>query len=79
MSALLEEEYKVYRNRREEFIRSHCNKFVLIKNKEVVDFFCSYEKALVEGLNRFGNVPFFIREVRKKDESHILHQRVRSR
>ncbi len=75
----METEYKVYLDHRGEFIRRHCHKFVLIKNKEVVDFFCSYEKALVEGLKRFGNVPFFIREVRKKDESHILHQRVRSR
>jgi hypothetical protein len=47
---------------------------VLIKGEQVIDFFASYEKALRDGLSRFGNVSFFIEEVKEKEEVHYFHQ-----
>lgn len=77
MAAILEKEYKVYLAHRDEFTHNHCNKFVLIKGDRVVDFFCSYEKALKAGLKSFGNVSFFIKEVRKDEAHHPVHQNIR--
>ena len=71
---LLEQEYKFYLNHLKEFIPQHLNEFVLIKGDQLVDFFKSYEEALRAGLNFFGNVPFFIKEVQRKEEVHFFHQ-----
>ncbi len=74
MVIALEQEYKLFLSHLEEFSKAHLNEFVLIKGEEVVDFFASYEKALRSGLTRFGNVPFFIEEVKKEEEVHYFHQ-----
>ena len=73
MAIALEREYKFFLSHLEEFSKTHLNEFVLIKGEQVVDFFPSYEKALREGLVRFGNVPFFIEEVREEEEVHYFH------
>ena len=74
MSALLEKEYKVYLSHLNEFIPDHQNQFVLIKGERVVNFFECYEDALHAGLQQFGNVPFFVKEVQMKEEVHFFHQ-----
>ena len=74
MPALLEHEYKFYLIHLKEFIPDHLNQFVLIKGSAVVDFFESYEKALQAGLKSFGNVPFFIKEVRPEEEVCFIPQ-----
>jgi hypothetical protein len=77
MPALLEVEYKVYLGRRNEFIRNHCHKFVLIKGEKVVDFYPTYEEALTAGLKQFGcSACFFIKKVCKKEEKYLVYQRV---
>ena len=73
MTVALEQEYKFFLSNLEEFSKIHLNEFVLIKGEQVVDFFNSYEKALRDGLQRFGNVPFFIKEVQKEEEIHYFH------
>ena len=74
MPAILQKEYKVFCSHLNEFLPKHLNEFVLIKGNQIVDFFTSYEEALREGLNRFGNVPFFIKAVKKEEEVHFFHQ-----
>ncbi len=74
MAAILEQEYKVYLAHLKEFISTHRNQFVLIKGEKVVSFFERYEDALQAGLQRFGNVPFFVKEVQMKEEVHFFHQ-----
>ena len=74
MEIALQQEYKLFLSHLEEFSRTHLHKFVLIKGEHVVDFFTSYEQALREGLARFGNVPFFIEEVKEEEEVHYFHQ-----
>ncbi len=78
MTALLEKDYTVYLEHLDEFLQHHRGDFVLIKNRKVVDFFPSYEKALKYGLKRFGNVPFFIKVVQQEEEIHFFHQGIRS-
>lgn len=74
MAIALEQEYKFFLSHLKEFSKTHLHEFVLIKGEQVVDFFISYEKALREGLSRFGNVPFFIEEVKEEEEVHYFHQ-----
>jgi hypothetical protein len=74
MSVALEQEYKYFLSHLEEFSKAHLNEFVLIKGEQVVGFFGSYEKALREGLARFGaTTPFFIKEVQKEEAIHCYH------
>lgn len=73
MAIALEQEYRFFLSHLEEFSQAHLHEFVLIKDEQVVDFFVSYEKALREGLARFGNVPFFIKEIQKEEEVHYFY------
>jgi len=74
MPIVLEKEYNLFLNRLKEFLPDHHDQFVLIKGKDVVGFYDSYETALTEGLKRFGNVPFFIKEVKEEEDVHFFHQ-----
>ena len=73
MAIALEQEYKFFLSHLEEFSKTHLNEFVLIKGEQVAGFFNSYENALRDGLKRFGNVPFFIKEVQEEEELHYFH------
>ena len=74
MPIALEQEYKYFISHLEEFSKTHLNEFVLIKSKQVIGFFDSYEKALCEGLARFGSgTPFFIEEVKQEEAIHYFH------
>jgi len=74
MSIPLEQEYQFFVSRLDSLVQNHLNEFVLIKGKKIIDFFKSYEDALRAGLSRFGNVPFFIKVVKKEEEVHFFHQ-----
>ena len=78
MPAVLEKEYKVYLSHLNKFIPAHQNKYVLIKGDKVVGFYGSYKEALRAGLKSFGNVPFFIKVVKKTEEVHFFHQGIMS-
>ena len=74
MSIALEQEYKYFLSHLEEFSKTHLHEFVVIKAEQVIGFFDSYEKALRDGLARFGTqIPFFIEEVTEKEEVHYFH------
>ena len=77
MSAQLNQEYNYFQSHFNDLIKDHLDEFVLIKGKNVIAFFSSYEQALRDGLKRFGNVPFFIKAVRKEEETHFFHQGLR--
>lgn len=74
MAAVLEKEYKYYLNHLDELIKQHPNKFVVIKHSRIIGFYDSYAQALKRGLKDFGNVPFFIKEVRRHEEVHFLRR-----
>jgi hypothetical protein len=74
MSIPLQQEYDVFLSHLDIFVSNHMNEFVLIKGEKIVSFFKTYEDALKEGLAQFGNVPFFIKVVKKEEEVHFFHQ-----
>ena len=73
MAIALQQEYDFFLAHLNEFSKNHLNEFVVIKEKEIIGFFSSYEKALRDGLKQFGNVPFFIKEIREEKEVHFFH------
>ncbi len=73
MAIALQQEYDFFLAHLNEFMKTHLNEFVVIKGDKVVGFFNSYEKALRDGLKRFGDVPFFIKEVQEEKEVHFFH------
>ena len=77
MAIALEQEYNFFLSRLEEFSKNHLHEFVLIKGEQPIGFFNSYEKALRDGLQRFGNVPFFIEEVKEEEEVHYFHHGIK--
>jgi hypothetical protein len=73
MAIVLQQEYDYFLAHLNEFMQTHANEFVVIKNNKVVGFFISYEKALRDGLARFGTqTPFFIKEI-KEEETMEYH------
>lgn len=69
---ILEKEYEVYKKRLDGLFAIHPNEFVLIKDENVIDFFKSYSDALKIGLEKFGNIPFFIKKVEREEELHFF-------
>ena len=67
---LLEKEYKYFLCHLDKFCDEHLHHFVLIKKDKVVGFYDSYAAALKTGVNGFGNVPFFIKEVEREEAVH---------
>ncbi|MFQ5759192.1 MAG: DUF5678 domain-containing protein [Candidatus Bathyarchaeia archaeon] len=59
----LEEELEFFGSKRREWLEKYKDKFVLIKGKELIDVFATLEDAYKEGVRRYGNQPFFIKQV----------------
>ena len=72
----LKEEYQAYKDHKEELLTKSEGKFVLIKGDEVIDVFVSYEDALKEGLKKFGNTPFFVKQIQREEEVHFFYTHV---
>lgn len=70
VTALLEKEYKYYLCHLDKFCEEYLHRFVLIKKDRVVGFYDTYAEALKAGVNGFGNVPFFIKEVEREEAVH---------
>ena len=73
MPVALEREYKTFKEHLTELLAKGEGKFVLIKGDAIVDVFTSYEDSLKEGLARFGNVPFFIKEISREEDVNFFY------
>jgi hypothetical protein len=58
----LENELAVYQAKLPE-LKEHEGKFVLIHDKDIVDFFSTYEDAIKAGYQRFQLNPFLVKRV----------------
>ena len=60
----LEREMSKYKKIKDSLIaQGNAGKFVVIKDDEVFDIFLTYEDALRQGIKKFGNVPFLVKEI----------------
>ncbi|TMB39110.1 MAG: hypothetical protein E6J55_23540 [Deltaproteobacteria bacterium] len=68
----LKQEREFFDAHRAELLKDHKGKFVLIKDSQLVGTFDTAENAYVAGVQKFGNVPFLIKQVLETDPvAHI--------
>ncbi len=72
----LEKEFQTYLTHKEELLAKSEGKFVLIKDVTIIDVYSSYEDALKEGLRKFGNVPFLVKQIQREDEVNFFYTNV---
>jgi hypothetical protein len=63
----LELELKTFEENRENLLAEKKDRFVVIKGKEIVSDFSSYDDALTDGYKRFGNTEFLVKQVSGQD------------
>ncbi len=63
MAKLLTEEAATYARHRDELLGADSGKFVLIRAKEVIGVFDAQADAIRVGYERFGNVPFLVKQI----------------
>ena len=68
----LEEEIAYYTRHREDLLSKYEWKFVLIKGSELIGNFDNADTAYQEGLRRFGNSPFLIKQVVREEKVHQI-------
>jgi hypothetical protein len=77
MTELLADELDTYEKNKKELLGRAAQKYVLIKDSEVVDVFETPIDAIRRGYELYGNVPFLVKEIREVDKpleftSHLL-------
>jgi hypothetical protein len=65
----LEKERAFFKANQAEWSKAYLGKFVLVKGDKLIGFFDNPEKAVSEGLRRFGAESFLVRGVDEKDET----------
>lgn len=60
---LLQAEIKFFNTNLAEWLPHHAGKFALIRGEESAGFFDTADAAYAEGIQRWGNVPFLIKQV----------------
>jgi hypothetical protein len=68
---VLEKELQTYRQKLPELLTRE-GKYVLIHGEEVAETLDSYEDALRAGFQRFGLVPFFVKQIQAVEPAHHL-------
>ena len=68
---MLEKERQYFSEHLAELVSQHLEKFVVIKNEELIGAFNTIEDALSEGAKRFGLAPFLVRQVTVGEEREI--------
>lgn len=67
MTRALETELSTYQRHRERLLETAEGKFVLIRNEEIIGVFDSKMDAIARGYEKFGNVPFLVKQLLKVD------------
>lgn len=68
----LERELATFKGHFDEWLQTHPGKFVLVVGEELVGVFDTPKQAYEAGIQRFGNIPMLIRQVRPDDETTFL-------
>lgn len=74
---MLEKEYEFYQKNKEDFCKLYNNKFIVIKNNDVLGAYNSRADALSETIKKHKVGTFLIQEIKDSDEMVIrFHSRV---
>ena len=63
METTIHEEIAAYEDLRQSLEADHMGKWVLIRNRELLSLFDSFEAAAEEAVKRFGRGPYLIRQI----------------
>ncbi len=70
MSQQLQTELKTYERHRDELLGKSEGKYVLVHGTEIAGVFDSKQDAIEQGYERFGNVPFLVKQILKVETPH---------
>jgi len=63
MMGMLKKELQTYETKKAELIGKYKGKFALIKDEDVSDVFDTKLDAIRQGYERFGRVPFLVKQI----------------
>ena len=72
----LAEETRTYEANVAQWAEAHAGEFVLIRGTDVVGFYETSDQALSAGYQRFGIVPFFVKQVSRQEQAHFVSRLV---
>lgn len=67
MKQPLHQELQFFEKHKKKYLKHYQGQFVLIKGKKLIGSYTTEEEAYKAGVEQFGNKPFFIRQVIKKE------------
>lgn len=70
MPAPLSTELGFFEAHRAEWLRAAAGKWALVRGEELVGTFDTAENAYVEGVRRFGNTSFLVKQIAPTDTVH---------
>lgn len=65
---MFEQELEYYNSHKEDLLIHHENQFVLIESDKLIGSFTTEAEAYKAGIEKFGNVPFFIKQVVRDEQ-----------
>ena len=72
MPSMLETEWKTWLEHRDDLVRQHEGKAVLIKGTQVIGVYETWKLAVAEGEKRFGGQAFFAHKISAVEEPMYL-------
>lgn len=72
MQQVLIEELHFFEKNKEEYLKHYEGQFALIKGKKLIGSFTTEEEAYKAGVEQFGNTPFLIKQVVKKEPINAI-------
>lgn len=71
MAKLFDTENAFFEASKAELLKTSKDQYVLIKGKELLGTYSLYQDAVNEGFRRFGNQPFFVKQILEQDQ--VVH------
>ncbi len=68
----LDTELEFFNKNKDEYLKYYRDKYALIKGEELINTFTTEEEAYNEGIDRFGNVPFLIKQITDVEFVHMF-------
>ena len=69
----LQTELEYFQKHKQEYLKLYKGQFVLIKGEQLAGTYTTEAEAYGAGLEKFGNTPFFIKQVLDDDETVSYH------
>ena len=73
-STVLREEFELFEQHKQEWLRTHLDEFVVVLGSQVVGFYPDYESGFKSGLSAAGlGHPFLLRQVSAEEPVYLIY------